>query len=139
MKTVKFRIKTEQGKEERCSLTLIEDFGIEDDAKASGGDRQLCLCDDAAYEEYISENRGLCVTRFMPNITTAGLDYKDLRAGDCFRINGTEIEITGTAKKCFPECEFVQSGTVCQIKRTVAFAKIRKGGTINIGDEIADG
>lgn len=132
-------LKTENGEEERCSLELIEGLGVRDDEKASGGDRQLCLCDDEQYRTYKAEGRGLCVSRFMPNITTAGLDYKDLKAGDCLNINGAEIEITGTGKRCFPECEFVQSGTVCRIKHTVAFAKIKKSGFINCGDEITNG
>lgn len=120
------------------SFELIADLGVKGDVKAKGGDRQLCLADEDLLNEYRECGKGVCVHRFMPNITTVGLDYTALKEGDKFKIGDTEIEISSTLKKCFPECEFVQSGNVCQIKKACAFARITKSGTIFAGDEIIE-
>ena len=132
------RLKTDNGEETFKSFELIADHGVKGDKKAKGGDRQLCLSDERCLLNYREENIGLCVNRFMPNITTSGLDYSSLKEGDKFKINEVEIEISSTLKKCFPECEHVKNGRVCQIKRACAFAKIIKGGFVSAGDEIIE-
>ena len=132
------RLKDDSGENIFNSFDLIADFGVKGDVKAKGGDRQLCLADEDKLNEYREQGKGLCVNRFMPNITTTGLDYSNLKEGDKFKIGGAEIEISSTLKKCFPECEFVQSGRICQIKKSCAFAKTLKSGTITAGDEIIE-
>ena len=137
--TVKtLRLKAENGEEIRETLTLIENLGIKGDVKAKGGERQLCLCDERSLNDYRADGKGLCVCRFMPNITTEDLDFTALSGGKRFRIGNAEIEISSTLKKCFPDCEFVQNRTTCQIKHACAFAKITEGGEINSGDEIVE-
>jgi len=132
------RLKTENGEKIFDSFELIADLGVKGDVKAKGGDRQILISDEDCLKEYRENKKGLCVNRFMPNITTTGLNYSNLKEGDKLGLGETEIEISSTFKKCFPECEFVQSGKVCQIKKACAFAKIIKGGMISTGDEIIE-
>lgn len=132
MEIAKLRMKTENGEEEVSSLTLIAGLGIEGDKKAKGGDRQLCLADEGALTEYRRDNEGLCVKRFMPNITTTGLDYKELSPGTQLNLGEAVIEISDYGKKCFPECPLVQRGEICQIRKNSAFAKIITSGTVEI-------
>ncbi len=131
MEIAKLRIKTENGEEEVSSLTLIAGLGIEGDKKAKGGDRQLCLADENAFAEYRLDNEGLCVKRFMPNITTKGLNYKEIKPGSQLKMGEALIEISEHQKKCFPECPLVQRGEICQIRKNSAFAKIITSGTVN--------
>lgn len=130
MEIAKLRMKTENGEEEVSSLTLIAGLGIEGDKKAKGGDRQLCLADEDALAEYRRDNEGLCVKRFMPNISTTALNYKDLKPGTQLSFGETIIEISDYGKKCFPECPLVQRGEICQIRKNSAFAKIITSGTV---------
>ncbi len=132
MRIIKLRMKTEIGEEEVSSLSLIAGLGIEGDKKAKGGDRQLCLADEDALAEYRRENIGLCVKRFMPNITTADLDYQNLKPGTQLSLGEAVVEISDYGKKCFPECPLVQKGEICQIRKNSAFAKIITSGTVNI-------
>ncbi len=132
MEIVKLRMKTENGEEEVASLSLLAGIGIEGDKKANGGDRQLCIADEKAFTEYRFDNEGLCVKRFMPNITTSGLDYKSLKPGTQLKMGDTLIEISEHQKKCFPECQLVQRGEICQIRKNSAFAKIVTSGTVKI-------
>lgn len=132
MEIAKLRMKTENGEEEVSSLTLIAGLGIEGDKKAKGGDRQLCLADEGALTEYRRDNEGLCVRRFMPNITTTGLDYMRLTPGTQLNLGEAVIEISDYKKKCFPECPLVQRGEICQIRKNSAFAKIITSGTVEI-------
>ncbi|MBR6479185.1 MAG: hypothetical protein IKT04_01625 [Clostridia bacterium] len=136
MRIESLRLKTGSEEQKKTSLDLEKGKGVKGDVKAQGGDRQLCLADERSYNEYKEAGKGLCVDRFMPNITTSGLNYSLLRRGDKFSINGIVIEITDTEKKCFPECEFVRNGETCLIKKNCAFAKILESGTVETGDEI---
>lgn len=130
-KIAKLRIKTENGEEEVSSLSLIANLGISGDKKANGGDRQLCLADEKTLSEYRSDNVGLCVKRFMPNITTSNLNYADIKPGTVLKIDDAVIEISSYEKKCFPECELVKQGKICQIRKNSAFAKIITSGTVH--------
>lgn len=129
-------LRIKDGNSERIckDLRLIENFGIEGDKKACGGDRQVCLADEKAFSEYKTNGEGLCVERFMPNITTSGLDYETLLPGTVLSLGTAKIEITSTFKKCFPECAFVQSGKSCKIKKNCAFAKVIASGTVKMND-----
>lgn len=130
MEIVKLRMKTENGEEEVTSLSLISGFGIEGDKKANGGDRQLCLADENSLNEYRKINEGLCVKRFMPNITTNNLDYTAAKPGALIKLDSVTLEISNYEKKCFPECPLVQRGEICQIRKNSAFAKIITSGTV---------
>ncbi|MDD6807303.1 MAG: hypothetical protein PUD72_02475 [Oscillospiraceae bacterium] len=132
----KLQIKTDEGKKNVEYLELIQNHGIKGDKKANGGDRQICLADESALLTYMEKNIGLCTKRFMPNITTSGLNYNMLNAGDLLKINSVIIEISSYEKRCFPECSLVQCGKQCEIKNACAFGKVISGGTIKTGDEI---
>ena len=132
MEIIKLRMKTEEGETEVKKLNLIENHGVEGDKKAKGGDKQLCLADEAALSEYRKDGVGLCVKRFMPNISTAGIDYSTLKPGTQLKVGDALIEISSSRKKCFPECELIKNGRTCQIIRNSAFAKIIKSGSVEI-------
>ncbi len=138
MKIEKLRTKNDSGENTVDSIVLIAGLGVEGDKKAKGGDRQLTLADEASIIAYRSDNSGLCVHRFMPNVSTSGIDYSNLSCGDQFKIGDVLIEISSTEKKCFPECHFVMENKVCDIKHSCAFAKILIGGEISVGDEIVE-
>jgi len=130
------RVKTENGEEQVEALELIQNLGIKGDKKAKGGDRQVCLADEKALTEYREKNIGLCTKRFMPNISTIGIDYSLLECGQKLTIGNVVIEISAYEKTCFPECTLVEAGTHCEILHNCAFGKIISGGPIHVGNEI---
>ncbi len=137
MKVIKLRLKSENGEAFFDSFDLVEGKGISCDPKAKGGDRQLSLGDEKELILYREQNEGLCVKRYMPNISTEGLDYKSLTVGTRLHIGESVIEITEIGKKCFPECDLVCNHKVCNMKYNCAFAKVIIPATIKPGDTIA--
>ena len=132
MEIIKLRIKSESSETEVKSLSLIANLGIDGDKKANGGERQLCIADEDALNNYRLKGDGLCVNRFMPNITTRGLDYSKLQPGTQLQVGTAIIQISDYKKKCFCECSIVQSGNTCEICKNSAFAKIITSGTVNV-------
>ena len=132
MEIAKLRIKTEEGEKLVSSLFLVAGLGIEGDKKAKGGDRQICLADEDELTTYRQKDLGLCVNRFMPNISTRNLDYKNLQIGTQLNIGNAVIEITSTNKKCFPECELIKAHTTCEIAHSCAFAKVLTSGEVTV-------
>lgn len=136
MKVVKLRLKLNKQECLFDKFFLKENLGIDGDPKADGGDRQICIGDEAELCFYRAEDAGLCVKRYIPSISTEGLNYSSLSKGDTLRIGEAEIEITEIGKRCFPECTLVQEGKTCNMKRNCAFAKVIRSGSVIPGSEI---
>jgi cyclic pyranopterin phosphate synthase len=113
-------------------IELVVDHGVEGDAYAGPGDRQVVFFEDDARRALdAAENRGLCYARFHENIRVEGLELRTLSAGARLSIGETEVEITSARKRCYPECELPR-GT-CHILGHVAFARVLRGGSIAVG------
>lgn len=138
MKIVKLRLKKDGQEELLDELELVVGLGARGDEKAlkNGGDAKLILADEKELVCYRNEEKGLCVGRFRPHISTEDLDYKMLVPGTVIKIGSAEIEVTGLSKKCFPECEFVKNGLTCGIKFNCTTAKVKKSGHVFPGDQI---
>ena len=127
----------EKGKPRRkiSSIIVRPDWGIQGDAYAGPGDRQLLLFySDARQGVDSAEEAGLCYPRFRENLLVAGLDPGSLRPGDRVRIGEAILKITGATKKCYPECEL--PARKCRIRDHVAFCAVERGGKIEQGDSV---
>ena len=136
LKVARIQIRTPDKKTvvlERANL--LRDMGIQGDKNAKGGDRQLSLLPLKVRED-IEKGivTGLCLPRFTENITYTG-DAR-LVVGERYTIGEAVIEISGTRKKCFAECENVIKNKPCILVKTVSYAKIILGGNVDENDEI---
>jgi hypothetical protein len=60
-----------------------------------------------------------------------------LKTGDKLILGGgTELEITQIGKRCHRRCEIFEQLGDCIMPHEGAFAKVIKGGMINVGDDI---
>ncbi len=74
---------------------------------------------------------------FAENITTQGIDLLRLSIGDRLRLGECiELEITQFGKKCHSHCEIFRQVGDCIMPREGIFAKVTKGGSVNVGDII---
>jgi molybdopterin adenylyltransferase len=113
------------------------DFGIAGDIHAGPGLRQVSLLAIESIEVMAAEGMNLSPGDFAENITTEGMDVRQLRAGDRLILGETaEIEITQIGKKCHGRCEIFRQAGDCIMPREGAFAKVVKSGIIRTGDEI---
>ncbi len=74
---------------------------------------------------------------FAENITTEGIDLAVLEVGDKLRLGAeVEIKITQFGKECHGHCEIYEQIGDCIMPREGVFARVSRGGTISVGDDI---
>lgn len=118
------------------SALLVKDRGIEGDAHAEGGIRQVSLL----AMESIQKMRELGVNvnpgDFAENITTEGLDLLALPVGTKLSIGEAVLEVSQHGKVCHTKCNIYKTVGDCVMPREGIFCKILKGGIVKNGDKI---
>jgi MOSC domain-containing protein YiiM len=115
-------------------LTLKQDFGIEGDHHADGGERQISLL-TVAEKEWMQaqEVKGFCFKKYKENILLDGISLSDCKQGDLLKCEEVVLELTSSIKSCHPElCSLVNEGK-CILAGSSRFAKVKYGGTIHVG------
>lgn len=122
---------------------LIEGLGLDKDAHAAGGIRQVSLLSIESIQkqkECVKIKKGPVILKagdFAENITTEGVDLSCLKIGDKMKL-GREviIEVSKIGKECHKYCSIYYKIGDCIMPREGIFAKVLKGGEIAIGDDI---
>lgn len=121
-----------------ASATLRENFGIENDAHASGEwHRQVSLLALESIKKM--QDMGLSVGPgdFAENITTEGIDLLTLPVGTKLTIGtSTEVEVSQIGKVCHTRCAIYHQAGDCVMPKEGIFVKVLRGGTIKKGDVI---
>jgi len=125
-------------KAETSEAVLKEGYGIEGDAHAGPGERQLSLLANESIDKIRDKLQiGLCFGRFAENITTEGIVLSILPIGTQLQMGSDAIiEITKIGKECHNECEIKRLAGDCVMPREGIFGKVIKGGKISKGDPI---
>ena len=133
---------------------LIEDLGIEGDAHAAPGDRQVSLL----MEESIDKMRALLTEKwrdepdrkrpkkldldldpgaFAENLTVEGLDLLALSIGDeLTAAEGVLLRVSKIGKECHHGCAIYKTLGDCIMPREGIFCEVVRGGVIHPGDSI---
>jgi cyclic pyranopterin phosphate synthase len=115
-------------------LVLVTGHGIEGDAHAGPGRRQVSLL----AEEDIDTMRGrlgtLAPGAFAENVTTRGIDLAALPVGTRITIGDTVLEISQIGKECHEGCAIREKTGDCVMPRKGVFAVVIKGGEITDED-----
>lgn len=123
--------------EKKESVMLEEGVGILGDRHADGGDRQISILLSEVREWMEAQSTpGLCFNRYKENIRISGLMPELFREGVLFKIGDAELEITGFAKRCFSECQYVSEGKDCILLHGAFYACVVKSGRISNGDGV---
>ena len=117
---------------------FIENYGLKDDAHASSEwHRQVSLM----ATESIQKMRDLGVDvgpgTFGENLTTEGIDLVSLPIGAELKV-GPEVvlEVSQIGKVCHTKCSIFYKVGTCIMPQEGIFAKVIRGGTVRMGDEI---
>ena len=114
---------------------LIAGFGIEGDAHAGTGPRQVSLL---SWEAVLAFNaRGVCCAPgdFAENICAEGLDFSLIIPGTRIRIGAAaELEVTRIGKECHAPCHIAAQAGDCIMPKAGVFARVIQGGRIRPGD-----
>lgn len=116
---------------------LIEELGLENDAHAAPGIRQVSLLAWESVEKMIARGLKLDAGDFAENITTKGIPLETLPVGTVLSIGGEVVlEITQIGKKCHKGCAIMQQVGDCIMPREGIFARVIKGGFVEVGQDI---
>lgn len=119
------------------SALLIADYGMEGDAHAGSGHRQISLLAQESVDKMTKEGaEGLCVGIFAENITTEGLELYTLPVGTRLKIGETLHEVSQIGKDCHTGCAIMKLVGKCVMPREGIFTRVLKGGKVRPGDEI---
>lgn len=127
---------------------LREEWGMEGDAHAGPGIRQLSLL----ASESVRKQEKLLASRprrpllslqpgdFGENLVTAGIDLPRLPIGTVLRIGGTAVlEVTRIGKECHSACEIRKLSGDCIMPREGIFTRVVAAGWVAAGDPIVIG
>lgn len=115
---------------------FIEDFGIENDAHAGKWHRQVSLISNEKIEDFKARGGQVFPGAFGENVIVEGFDFSSMPVGTIFKCNDVELEMTQIGKKCHHHCQIYHQVGDCIMPREGVFARVLKGGTIKVGDEM---
>jgi MOSC domain-containing protein YiiM len=118
---------------------LSEEHGIEGDAHAGEGHRQVSLLAVESIEKMRSQGLEVGPGDFAENLTTQGLDLLSLPIGTRLilgRQGEVLLEVTQIGKVCHRRCAIYDLAGDCVMPREGIFVKVLRGGKIFPGDPI---
>jgi len=119
-----------------CGL-FLENLGLENDAHAQAGIRQVSLLSKESIDKI--REKGLDVNHgdFAENLTIEGIDLPKLPIGTKLKV-GSEVllEVSQIGKICHSRCNIFYTVGDCVMPKEGIFAKVLVGGTIKVDDHV---
>ena len=140
MKIVSIAVSREKGTTKTCvdQAELLENHGIRGDAHAGDWHRQVSFLAAESIHKAETEDLKLNFGDFAENIATTGIDWASQPVGKKFRLGKAAlVEITQIGKKCHKKCTIFYRTGDCIMPREGVFARVLKGGSIQVGDLVA--
>jgi MOSC domain-containing protein YiiM len=139
MKVVSINTSKHKGtrKERINQIEVLKDHGLAGDAHAGPWHRQISFLASESIES--ARDTGLDVGSgdFAENITTAGVDWKQIPIGTRLQLGEHVIvEITQIGKECHKKCAIYYQAGDCIMPREGIFGRVIEGGLIRINDRI---
>ena len=115
-------------------VRLIRGEGIEGDAHAGSGHRQVSFLAGEDVDALRAEGLLLAAGAFGENIVTRGIDWRAARIGGLIEIGAARLEITQIGKECHTPCAIYRAAGRCIMPDLGIFAKVLQEGVIHAGD-----
>jgi len=115
-----------------ASAVLVENHGLEGDAHAGPGERQVSLLAIESIEK-MRHAGTLKPGDFAENITTRGVRLHELPVGTRLFIGEAQLEITRIGKECHTGCAVMRRVGACIMPVEGVFARVVRGGRIHAG------
>ncbi len=110
--------------------------GIDGDAHAGYGHRQVSLLAEESIEKMRQLGLAVAAGAFAENITTRGIDLLTLPVGTRLAVGETLLEITQHGKECHSRCAIYEQAGDCVMPKEGVFARVLVGGVVSPGDRI---
>lgn len=116
---------------------VVADHGLEGDAHAGPGHRQVSLLAQEAIDEARSLGLEVGAGAFGENLVSSGLDAEALGLGSRIRVGvSAELELTQRGKICHDPCAIQEITGECIMPKAGLFFRAIRGGPIRVGDAI---
>ena len=116
---------------------LLIEHGLEGDAHAEGGIRQVSLLALESIDKMRAAGANVNPGDFAENLTTAHLDVWALPVGTRLKVGSeVEMEISQIGKTCHAGCAIRQLVGDCIMPREGVFARVLTEGVVKVGDAI---
>jgi MOSC domain-containing protein YiiM len=117
-----------------AEVRLVAGAGIEGDAHAGSGHRQVSFLAGEDVDALRAEGLTLAAGAFGENIVTRGIDWRAARIGGLIEIGAARLEITQIGKECHTPCAIFRAAGRCIMPDLGVFAKVLQEGVIHAGD-----
>ncbi|HEX9191357.1 MAG TPA: MOSC domain-containing protein, partial [Candidatus Deferrimicrobiaceae bacterium] len=117
--------------------TLVPDHGVERDAHAGPGHRQVSLLASESIGKMREKGLAVGPGDFAENVTVEGIDLVALKVGDRLRIGEALVEISQIGKECHDRCAIYFQAGDCVMPREGVFARVVHGGAVAPGDPVS--
>ncbi|MCX7981709.1 MAG: MOSC domain-containing protein [Syntrophales bacterium] len=117
---------------------LVADLGLQGDAHAEQGPRQVSLLSQKCLEQ-VRQQRGVNIGYgdFAENITVEGIDFSLLKVGMRLKVGrDVLLEISQIGKSCDHPCHIFYAVGECGMQKEGVFARVVLGGEIKMSDDI---
>lgn len=111
-------------------VTLVPDYGIENDAHAGKWHRQVSLLNFEKIEDFRAKGVDVDFGAFGENIVIDEIDFRTLPIGTRFEIGDALLELTQIGKECHSHCAIYHAVGDCIMPREGVFTEVIKGGNI---------
>jgi MOSC domain-containing protein YiiM len=115
---------------------LLVDHGLEGDAHAEGGIRQVSLLSLASIDKMVAAGANVKPGDFAENLTIEGLEVMTLPVGTRLKVGEVELEITQIGKTCHAGCAIRELVGDCVMPREGVFVRVLTEGVVKTGDVI---
>ena len=119
-----------------CGL-FLENLGLENDAHAEAGIRQVSLLAKESIEKIRAKGLDVNYGDFAENLTVEGINLPSLPIGARLKVGKKVLlEVSQIGKVCHNRCNIFYTVGDCVMPREGIFAKVLTGGEIKVDDKI---
>ncbi len=119
-----------------CGL-FLENLGLENDAHAANGIRQVSLLSKASIDKIRAKGLNVHHGDFAENLTIEGIDLPSLPLGTRLNVGkDVQMEVSQIGKVCHNRCNIFHTVGDCVMPKEGIFAKVLVGGIIKVDDLI---
>jgi len=117
-------------------IQLVADYGVAEDAHAGDWHRQVSFLAEESIQ--VARDHGLDVGYgdFAENITTSGINVKEMPLGTQLKIGAATVEVSQIGKVCHTRCAIYYLAGDCIFPREGIFGWVVEAGEVHAGDEI---
>lgn len=125
-----------QKKRPVSTARLLRGAGIQGDAHAVGGLRQVSLLMKESVDGMRRKGLRVGYGDFAENMVTEGVDLGTAQVGDRIRVGETELTVTKIGKECESPCSIYYQVGYCIMPTEGVFCRVDRPGSIRVGDPI---